>query len=242
MKVLGIIPARFASTRFPGKPLVLIDDQPMVWHVYQRAVEAGLDEIMVATDDERIEEAVLERGGKVMMTSSEHLTGTDRCGEVVRKLLEAGQKFDFVINIQGDEPFIDPEQIRLLKSGLEKGKISTLIKALNDPNLLANPNVIKVAFSKQLWQALYFSRLPIPYWRSAGNPVKQHQYYKHIGMYGFDADLLLKLVELSPSPLELAESLEQLRWMEHGYLIKVIETHLETRGIDSPDDLERLGF
>lgn len=240
MKILGVIPARYGSTRFPGKPLVAIKGQPMVWHVYERALAAGLDEVIVATDDVRIEAAVLERGGKVIMTASEHPSGTDRCGEVLQKLQAQQLAFDFVVNIQGDEPFIDPLQIQQLCAGLESGKITTLAKAITSIAQLQNPNTVKVVWSKKTQEALYFSRYPIPYWRGGGDAFGQHIYYKHVGLYGFDAAVLLALVQLPPASLELAESLEQLRWLENGYRIKVVETELEAKSVDVPEDLNQL--
>lgn len=240
---LAIIPARFASTRFPGKPLVDIKGKPMIWHVYERALAAGLSEVVVATDDVRIMQAVGSRGGKVIMTASSHLSGTDRCGEVLVQMKKAGKFFDFVINLQGDEPFIEPEQIRLLCDSLENGKISTLIKKISLEEQLNNPNIVKAVWSKQTAEALYFSRYPIPYLRSGDkNALSKHDYYKHIGLYGFDAEVLEQLVKLQPSSLELAESLEQLRWLENGYRIKVVETYLETVGIDTPEDLLNIDY
>lgn len=240
MKILGIIPARFGSTRFPGKPLADIQGQPMVWHVYERACSAGLEEVIVATDDERIEAAILERGGKVMMTATTHQSGTDRCGELLQKLSQQGQQFDFALNIQGDEPFINPIQIQELLSGLEKGKITTLVKKITSQEQLSNPNTVKAVWSRQTAEALYFSRFPIPYWRGTGEAFDKYNYYKHIGLYGFDTQVLSQLVALPPSLLELAESLEQLRWLENGYRIKVVETELEAKSVDSPEDLSKL--
>jgi 3-deoxy-manno-octulosonate cytidylyltransferase (CMP-KDO synthetase) len=238
--ILAIIPARFASTRFPGKPLIDIKGQPMVWQVYLRAMEAGLENIYVATDDMRIFEAIESRGGNALLTASSHLSGTDRCGELVQQLKKEGKSFDYVLNLQGDEPFIAPEQIKLLCSGLQRKKITTLVKKIEIPEQLENPNVVKTVWSKVTGYALYFSRFPVPFLRAGTPDIYRHDYYKHIGLYGFDAEILEKLVKLKPSPLELAESLEQLRWLENGYNIKVVETSLETIGIDSPEDLKHL--
>jgi 3-deoxy-manno-octulosonate cytidylyltransferase (CMP-KDO synthetase) len=240
-KILVIIPARYGSTRFPGKALVEIKAEPMVWQVYLRAMEAGLNNICVATDDSRIFDAVTKRGGKAITTAASHLSGTDRCGEVVQHYLETGQSFDFVINLQGDEPFVHPQQILELCNCLEKGKISTLVKKIEKKEQLNNPNCVKAAWSKITGEALYFSRYPIPYLRSLGQPdIELQDYYKHIGLYGFDTNILQELVKLQPSPLELAESLEQLRWLENGYRIKVCETAYESIGIDSPEDLKQI--
>ena len=236
-KILTVIPARYASTRFPGKPLVDINGKPMIWQVYERALEAGLENVIVATDDDRIFEAVISRGGKAMMTSPDHISGTDRCAEVLHKLNAQGQSFDFLLNLQGDEPFIAKEQINLLCRGLEKNKICTLAKKIDSNYQLVNPNTVKIVWSSITQEALYFSRLPIPYLRAESEPLERHQYFKHIGIYGFDTKILNELIGLKPSSLEIAESLEQLRWMENGYRIKIIETTLESKGIDTPEDL-----
>jgi len=240
-QILAIIPARYGSTRFPGKALIEISGEPMVWQVYLRAMEAGLKNICVATDDSRIFDAITARGGNVLMTKSTHLSGTDRCAEVMDIYRAQGKNFDFVINLQGDEPFIDPRQILELCNGLKKGKITTLVKQIDKTGQLTNPNCVKAVWSKITGEALYFSRYPIPFLRSEGQPDLERQvYYKHIGIYGFDANILQELVNLQPSPLELSESLEQLRWLENGYRISVCETNYESIGIDSPEDLEAL--
>ncbi len=241
MDILAIIPARYGSTRFPGKPLIEIEGQPMVWQTYLRAKEAGLEEVVVATDDRRIEQAVMERGGRVLMTSSLHLSGTDRCAEALALLEAEGKTYDFVLNIQGDEPFLQAQQIQALCRGLEKGTICTLAKRIEMAEQLQNPNTVKLVWSSITHRALYFSRYPIPYSRAeAGDILQQHHYYKHIGLYGFDAQLLPILAALPPSSLELAESLEQLRWLENGFPIAVVETIYEAQAIDSPEDLAKL--
>lgn len=239
LKILTVIPARYHSTRFPGKPLVSINGQPMIWQVYCRALESGLENIVVATDDERILQAVIERGGRAMLTSGEHQSGTDRCGEVLKKLKAKGEEYDFVINLQGDEPFIQPEQILTLIKNLTKNSIITLIKKIEDQTQPENPNTVKVVWSEQNSNAVYFSRLPVPYVRDIALRT-DFIYYKHIGLYGFDAEILLKLTDLKPSGLEKAESLEQLRWIENGFSIKVAETNLETIGIDTEEDLLKI--
>lgn len=240
-QILAIIPVRYGSTRFPGKALIEINGVPMVWQVYLRAMEAGLKNICVATDDNRIFDAVKVRGGNVIMTKSTHLSGTDRCAEALEIYPLQGNNFDFVINLQGDEPFIDPRQILELCNGLEKNKITTLVKQIEKTAELNNPNCVKAVWSKITGEALYFSRYPIPFLRSEGQPDLERQvYYKHIGIYGFDANILQELVKLQPSPLELSESLEQLRWLENGYRISVCETGYESFGIDSPEDLKEL--
>ena len=240
MKFLGIIPARYASTRFPGKPLADILGKPMIRRVYEQ-VKHTVDNLYVATDDARIETAVKSFGGNVVMTSANHRSGTDRCYEAFTK---TGGDYDIVINIQGDEPFIQPEQIELLKNCFSSPdtQIATLAKPFRSncefEKDLANPNSPKVVINQNS-EALYFSRSVIPYMRDL-EPAKwpeSHTFYKHIGLYAYKADILKEIVSLPQSPLELAESLEQLRWLENGYKIKVGITHLETIGIDTPEDL-----
>ena len=239
--ILGVIPARYASTRFPGKPLVDIQGKSMIQRVYEQAIQAkGLDKVVVATDDARIFEHVRGFGGTVQMTRADHPSGTDRCAEVATHFPEA----QFLLNIQGDEPFIQPEQIDLLVDTLVHHPVctlATLAKRLTAPEALTNPNVVKVVFSETVG-AIYFSRHPIPYLRGVppSEWLAQQTFYKHIGLYGYRRDTLLALARLSPSPLEQAESLEQLRWLENGYRIAVGVTELETIGIDTPEDLVRL--
>jgi 3-deoxy-manno-octulosonate cytidylyltransferase (CMP-KDO synthetase) len=236
--VLGIIPARFSSTRFPGKPLVMIQGKSMIQRVYEQAI--GSEQLalaVVATDDQRIFDHVVAFGGKVVMTSTDHVSGTDRCAEVARLYPE----MSFVLNIQGDEPFIMPEQIDLLAKTLianEQCSIATLAKKIEQPNALFNINIVKVVFSKQR-EAIYFSRHPIPFIRDAAPDdwLARHDYFKHIGLYGFRREALLSLAQLQPSALEKAESLEQLRWMENGFKIGIGITEMETIGVDTPEDL-----
>lgn len=240
MNFIGIIPARYASTRFPGKPLADMDGKPMIQRVYEQVIQA-VDEVCVATDDERIEAAVKAFGGKVVMTSDKHRSGTDRCFEAYQKI---GKGFDVVINIQGDEPFIHPEQIETIKSCFtdEQVQIATLVKPfLPDDDFestLFNPNSPKVVVNKKM-EAMYFSRSIIPYIRGKQYTewLPSHTFYKHIGMYAYRADVLAEITALPQSTLELAESLEQLRWLENGYKIKVGITRQETIGIDTPEDL-----
>ena len=239
--ILGVIPARFASSRFPGKPLVLIDGKSMVQRVYEQAQKAKkVQELVVATDDKRIFDHVQAFGGNVLMTDPDHISGTDRCAEVAIKYPEAA----LILNIQGDEPFIQPEQIDLLAGTLldrPHFEIATLGKKIEAPEQLFNPNVVKVALSRHN-SALYFSRQPIPYLR--GYPqekwLDQYDFYKHIGLYAFRRNTLLEVAQLPPAPLEQAESLEQLRWLSEGIPIVVGLTDIETIGIDTPEDLERL--
>jgi 3-deoxy-manno-octulosonate cytidylyltransferase (CMP-KDO synthetase) len=237
MKILGVIPARYASTRFPGKPLAMIKGKPMVQRVYEQAIKASLTDVVVATDDERIAEVVRSFGGNVVMTSADHPSGTDRCAEAMTKYKSG---WDAVINIQGDEPYIHPNQINILATILqrEEVEIGTLIKKIDDPEELLNVNTPKVVINSQ-GEALYFSRQAIPYKKGEEITewVKHHTYYKHIGIYGYKSTVLPKLTQLKQSSLEVAESLEQLRWLENGYRIATGITVEETLAVDTPDDL-----
>lgn len=239
MKVLGIIPARFDSSRFPGKPLIDLKGKTMIQRVYEGCQKSQkLDEIIVATDDERIYEEVKRFGGKVMMTSKSHPSGTDRCGEV----LAAYPDFDVVINIQGDEPLVDFRQIDSLIDTFisPETKIATLgIKNVSQEDY-SNTNRIKIVLDKENF-ALYFSRSPLPNFANfSGDPFSFYPFLRHIGLYAFRSETLYELVKLEPTKLEKIESLEQLRWMFHGYKIKVVETTIETPNIDSPEDLEHV--
>jgi 3-deoxy-manno-octulosonate cytidylyltransferase (CMP-KDO synthetase) len=290
MKILGVIPARYASTRFPAKPLVMIDGKSMIQRVYEQAKKCkSLARVVVATDDKRIFDHVKSFGGDVLMTSETHQSGTDRCAEVVEQLNFEIQTahidsdvapvfgkitprfegiFTAVINIQGDEPFIQPEQIEKIADilrgpFLENAKakiaseatstalnskrqttdfdIATLSKSIDNQEDIDNSNVVKVVFSEG-GRAIYFSRSPIPFLRNLDKKdwAKSGQFFKHIGLYGYKTSVLLKLAQLSPSPLEKSESLEQLRWLENGFTIGVAQTNLETIGIDTPEDLAKL--
>jgi 3-deoxy-manno-octulosonate cytidylyltransferase (CMP-KDO synthetase) len=234
MKIIGIIPARFASTRFPGKPLVDIGGKTMIQRVYEQAKKASsLSEVLVATDDQRIFDAVEDFGGKVVMTSSSHTNGTERCNEVA-----ASFEADVVINIQGDEPFIQPEQINQLADLFldESVQIGTLVKQIYENADLHNPTIIKAVLSLKK-EALYFSRSAIPFLRT---PDTEHIFFKHIGIYGFRKAVLDSLVKLPLSSLEKAESLEQLRWLENGYKIQTALTEYNSLSVDVPEDLEKL--
>lgn len=236
-KILGVIPARYASTRFPGKPLAIIEGRSMIQRVVEQVRKADVvGRIVVATDDERIFAHVSEFA-EVMMTNPGHPSGTDRCYEVLQK---TAQEFDYVINIQGDEPFIDPGQIQLLAGLLDgQAQLATLARRIDDPQVIQNPNVVKVVISST-GKAMYFSRSPIPYGRGLepNQWPKAHPYYKHIGLYAYRSDVLSKITSLPPSRLELAESLEQLRWLENDFSIQVAMTEVDTIGIDTPEDLE----
>lgn len=241
LKFIVIIPARYASTRFPGKPLALLGGKPMIQRVYEQ-VAGVVEDVVVATDDERIYNAVEAFGGRVVMTSANHKSGTDRCWEAYQK---QGEEFDVVINVQGDEPFIAHSQLKAIMACFEDEAtdIATLVKPFTEEDGLAaleNPNSPKVVLDKQS-RAIYFSRSVIPYLRGVEREqwLKTHTYYKHIGMYAFRADVLREVTSLAQSPLELAESLEQLRWLENGYKIGVGISNVETVGIDTPEDLRR---
>ena len=234
--ILGIIPARYASSRFPGKPLIDIGGKSMIQRVYEQSQKSSsLKKVIVATDDERIAEHVKKFGGEVCFTSSSHQSGTDRCAEVLQNM---NKKFDAVINIQGDEPFIEPSQIDLIASCFDEieTQIATLIKKADTEEEIINPNEAKVVLDKNN-NAIYFSRLPIPYRYHADSKI---QYYKHIGIYGYRSDCLLEIKKLKKGFLESAESLEQLRWIENGFRIKVKETFVESLAIDEPDDLRHV--
>lgn len=242
IRFIGIIPARYASTRFPGKPLADMNGKTMIERVYEQ-VKDMLDLVYVATDDERIASAVNAFGGQVVMTSSDHRSGTDRCYEAYTKT-ETG--YEVVVNIQGDEPFIHPSQIETLKACFtdETVEIATLVKPFAQDadfeSALFNPNSPKVVLNKRN-EAMYFSRSVIPYVRGKEHSewLRTHTYYKHIGLYAYRADVLREITRLPQSTLELAESLEQLRWLENGYRIKAGITHRETIGIDTPEDMEK---
>ncbi|MEG0038283.1 MULTISPECIES: 3-deoxy-manno-octulosonate cytidylyltransferase [Bacteroides] len=239
MKFLGIIPARYASTRFPAKPLALLGGKTVIQRVYEQ-VAGVLDDAYVATDDERIEAAVKAFGGKVVMTSVDHKSGTDRCYEAACKI---GGDFDVVVNIQGDEPFIQSLQLNAVKACFDDAttQIATLVKpfaASDTVAALENVNSPKVVVNRN-WNALYFSRSIIPYQRNADKQewLQHHTYYKHIGLYAYRTEVLKEITSLPQSSLEVAESLEQLRWLENGYTIKVGISTIETIGIDTPEDL-----
>lgn len=236
MNIIGVIPARYASTRFPGKPLVDIAGKTMIQRVYEQCKKtAMLSDVIVATDDERIASQVKAFGGKVIMTDPAHQSGTDRCAEVMSKY--PGQ-CDAVINIQGDEPFIDPLQIELVAKAFvhQSTQIASLVKRLKTEEEIKNPNVVKAIFNAQ-HQAIYFSRSPIPYRR---NPEADITYFKHVGIYGYTRQVLEAITKLPLGILEKAESLEQLRWIENGYTILLQETTLEAIAIDTPEDLENV--
>lgn len=240
MKIIGIIPARYDSSRFPGKPLIDIAGQSMIQRVYQQAKHAtSLSEVIVATDDQRIYDHVKSFAGNVMMTSNEHQSGTDRCAEVAASLIG----FDVAINIQGDEPFIDPQQIDLLASCFEKAdtEIATLIRRVDIEDELFNENKPKVILNRK-GEAIYFSRQAVPFLRGIkSNEWLAHRpYYNHIGIYGYRTDILQQLTALPLSDLETMEALEQLRWIDHGYKIQTAISSHSNDAIDTPEDLKQV--
>ena len=253
MKFIGIIPARYASSRFPGKPLADLGGKPMIQRVYEQASKA-LDNVIVATDDERIYQCVKAFGGHVVMTSSDHACGTDRVQEaytIARQTADWVDHQTVVVNIQGDEPFIQPSQITALMDCFSDAdtEIATLVHPFTSQNTwddLANPNYVKVVVAADrntsfLGKAVYFSRSVVPYLRGVEQSewLRKGQFYRHIGMYAYRADVLQRITQLRQTPLELAECLEQLRWLEHGLTIKVAECHTVSIGIDTPQDLEK---
>ena len=243
MKFIGIIPARYSSTRFPGKPLADIHGKTMIQRVYEQTLQA-IEEVWVATDDDRIKNTVENFGGNVIMTSPDHQSGTDRIAEAISKISESkGTEYDVVINIQGDEPFIQPEQIELVKKCFESEhtQIATLVKQISKQEEIFDPNKVKAVISKSQ-KALYFSRSPIPFLREIEkeNWLNMGTFYKHIGMYAYKNDVLQEITQIDQSSLELSESLEQLRWLENEYWIQTEITEHESIGIDTPEDLERV--
>ena len=241
MKFLALIPARYASTRFPGKPLADILGKPMIRYVYEKGAEA-FDRCFVATDDARIEAAVRGFGGTVVMTSAEHRSGTDRCREALDKVeAETGERFDAVVNILGDEPFIAEEQLKLIAGCFDDPAtdIATLVKPFGPGEDIFNPNSPKVVLSADGY-ALYFSRSAIPYLRGTepGKWQGTYPFLKHIGLYAYRSEVLRRITELPQGTLEKCESLEQLRWLENGFRIRVAETRSESLAIDTPEDLE----
>ncbi len=239
MNFIGIIPARYQSTRFPGKPLALLGEKPVIQWVYENASMA-LDHVYVATDDERIFRTVESFGGKVVYTSPNHQSGTDRCAEAAEKIAQM-MPVDVVINIQGDEPFIRPQQIESLKACFDtkETEIATLIKPISQADEITNINRPKVVINKNN-EAMYFSRSPIPFVRDSKPEdwLSRNTFFSHIGMYAYRFDILQALTQLPTGILEKAESLEQLRWLENGYRIKTAQTTFENIGIDTPEDLE----
>ncbi len=244
MRILGIIPARYASSRFPGKPLVMISGKSMIQRVYEQAMKCQLlDYVIVATDHQAIFKHVQNFGGRAMMTGAHHRSGTERCHEAAMHLAAAGDSFDAVINIQGDEPFIDPGQIDQVAEAFSGNgsEIITLVRKITHVDSITDPNVVKVVVGKG-GDALYFSRSPIPFVRGVHTAgwIEKAIYFEHVGIYGYQYNTLNKIVELSPSLLEQAESLEQLRWLENGFRIQTKVTTFGSISIDIPEDLLKI--
>lgn len=242
MNFIGIIPARYQSTRFPGKPLALINDKPMIQWVYEASLKV-LDEVYIATDDKRIFDTVRNFGANVVMTSPDHTSGTDRCREAMDSILIGTDiNIDVVINIQGDEPFIKTEQIEILKACFdnESTDIATLVKVIDNKEDIFDENKPKVVFDKDK-KALLFSRSPIPFIRAKKQSdwLDYQTFYRHIGIYAYRQNVLREITALKPGRLEIAESLEQLRWLENGFSIRIEETEYDSIGIDTPQDLQK---
>ena len=239
MKVIGIIPSRYASTRFPSKPLAMIKGKTMIQRVWEQAWKSKLDAVVVATDDMRIADEVLKFGGQYVLTDPTQRSGTDRCREAL--YMVEGQ-YDAVVNIQGDEPFIDPAQINQVIEliGRDDTQLASLAKRIEDEDELFSPNVVKVVMDKQ-GNALYFSRNPIPFMRNLDRDkwLQKGEFYKHIGLYAYKTETLCQIAEMQSTALEKAESLEQLRWLENGLRIRMGVTQLESLSIDTQEDYEK---
>ena len=239
MKVVGIIPSRYASTRFPSKPLQMIKGKTMIQRVWEQAWKSKLDAVVVATDDMRIADEVLKFGGQYVLTDPNHRSGTDRCREALYILED---QYDAVVNIQGDEPFIDPAQINQVIEliGRDDTQLASLAKRIVDEDELFSPNVVKVVMDKQC-NALYFSRNPIPFMRNLDHDkwLQKGEFYKHIGLYAYKTETLCQIAEMQSTTLEMAESLEQLRWLENGLRIRMGITPYESLSIDTQEDLEK---
>ncbi|MFT7591583.1 MAG: 3-deoxy-manno-octulosonate cytidylyltransferase (CMP-KDO synthetase) [bacterium] len=244
MQTLIVIPARYDSERFPGKPLEMIDGVSLIERVYEKCLQTNAEDVIVATDDQRIFDHVQGFDGNVCMTSTVHKNGTERIIEAVERLMDAGEEYECVINVQGDEPLISPKDINRLIAVFEEDDtdIATLVKRITDAKEISNPNVVKAVlteFEEGVADALYFSRNAIPHLRDASDEaLKNTTYYKHIGTYGFSVEVLLSLATVNESPLEKAEKLEQLRWLQNHYVVSAIETENDSIGVDTPADLQ----
>lgn len=251
MSAVAIIPARYASTRFPGKPLASLAGKPMIQHVYEQVRRASrIEEVVVATDNTAIEAAVIAFGGRAVLTSPTHPSGTDRVAEAAQKLEREGRMFDVVVNVQGDEPLIRPGMVDQVVGLMDDGRasIATLAKRIGDVIEITDPNVVKVAFDREGF-ALYFSRSPVPYHRDlfaegtsglTASALHKVRMFKHIGIYAYRRDVLMRYAGLEPTWLEECEKLEQLRALAHRVAIKVGETTYDTCGVDTPEDLARV--
>lgn len=242
MKAIAIIPARYDSSRFPGKPLSMIGDKSMIRRVYERVRLSGIKDVIVATDDKRIKDHAEKFGAEVIMTSKKHQSGTERCAEAYRK---SGKSSDIVINIQGDEPFIEPWHIKLLTKAFSKKEvqIATLADHFEDQDSLFSPNTVKIVTDKNN-MSMYFSRSVIPFIRDSNTSewIEKTSFLRHVGIYAFRSSVLQEVVKLQPNQIEASESLEQLRWLYHGYKIKIIECTYHGISVDTPEDLERANY
>jgi 3-deoxy-manno-octulosonate cytidylyltransferase (CMP-KDO synthetase) len=244
MQTLIVIPARYDSERFPGKPLQMIDGVSLIERVYEKCLQTNAEDVIVATDDQRIFDHVEAFDGNVCMTSPSHKNGTERIIEAVERLMDAGEEYECVINVQGDEPLIDPKDVNRLIDVFEDDDtdIATLVKRINKTEELENPNVVKAVltdFEEGVADALYFSRTAIPHVRDVNEKsVEDTTYYKHIGTYGFSVEVLLSLATVPESSLEKAEKLEQLRWLQNHYVVSAIETKNDSIGVDTPADVQ----
>ncbi len=240
MTILGVIPARYASSRFPGKPLCLVNGKTMLQRVYEQTCKSSLlSEVLIATDDERIQAHAQSLGAPVVMTNANHPSGTDRCYEALQL---SGINADYLVNIQGDEPFLNPEQINELATACDgKAELITQMIACHDPAVLFDKGEVKICLNAR-HEAIYFSRQVIPAIKGQAESEwhLHHNYFRHVGMYAYRADILKALTLLKPSPLELAESLEQLRWLEAGYKIKCVSTTYDSHCIDTPEDIAKV--
>lgn len=240
MSILAIIPARYASTRFPGKPLAQIKGKSMLQRVFEQTSKAKLlTDVIIATDDARIAQHAQSFNAKVVITSEHHPSGTDRCFEAYQL---SGKHYDYIINVQGDEPFLDPEQIDSLAAACKDDmEIATQMIPCRDNAVLFDKGEVKIVLNTKQ-EALYFSRNVIPHIKGADEQEwhKQYNYYRHVGMYAYRSDVLERITKLEPSALEKAESLEQLRWLENGYKIKCIETTFDSHCVDTPEDIEKV--
>jgi 3-deoxy-manno-octulosonate cytidylyltransferase (CMP-KDO synthetase) len=240
MKIIGIIPARYASTRFPGKPLIEINGKTMLQRVYEQTIQANqLSEVLIATDDEKIAQHAQSFGAKVVLTKADHPSGTDRCYEAY---INFGETFDYVVNIQGDEPFLNPQQIDELAAICDgTTELATQMIAVDNESVLFDQGEVKIVMNQNK-EALYFSRMVIPFIKNVPQKDwhKHHPYFRHVGMYAYRTDILEALTKLPPSSLENAESLEQLRWLENGFKIKLVQTEFDSHCIDTPEDIEKV--
>lgn len=241
MSVLVVIPARYGSTRFPGKPLALLKGKSIIQRTWEQASKAGIGDVVVATDDDRIFQHVIQFGGEAVLTSATCVNGTQRCSETIENLAKKGHNYEYLVNVQGDEPLLAPESLQVLANlitGKQLPQIATLATLIQDRSDIASPHVVKVVCNRKD-HALYFSRAAIPFNREGHHNCS---YFQHLGIYAYKSDILKEIVNLPASPLEEAEQLEQLRWLENGYTIQVGLVTESSIGIDTPEDLKRAEY